>query len=167
MNMIRTIISASLFFITLTGYALAESSSCSLQPGLTVLATAGADNRLIARLEIVLEGPHVTTVPEFTWDGWGSTAKGIPGKTVSQLRLVVRGEELVLSRSAYADLASINCASLTQTADGWQVELTGGDAATGFKAQLQFDLKAIKARRVASTEFPDDAYEVTEYRFNM
>lgn len=56
-------------------------------------------------------------------------------------------------------------ASLEKAERGFKLTISGGDAATSYRAVLVFDYEHIQRRKVTHGEFPDEVWEETVYSF--
>lgn len=100
---------------------------------------------------------------------WGGEEENLsfPKKIIRAITIVKNKEKIFVPLSAYADLGDPNSIELKLlTAKKFQLIITGSDAAGSYKAILEFRKNEILKRKVISSEFPDDAWEETKYKFN-
>jgi len=100
---------------------------------------------------------------------WGVIDDGLttPKIIVSAIDVWVGRKKLHVPLSAFADLSEPTEVSVVCTAQGLTVTLRGGDAAASYEAMLVFEQSLIRSRKVAHMEFPDEAWEETNYSFNI
>jgi hypothetical protein len=92
---------------------------------------------------------------------WGSFGGESP--VVVSMSLTKDSTRMWLRRSAYSDLAEVNQISVDGTENGCHILITGGDASTGYKAEIIVEGEYIVRRTVRSGSFPDHHYEETIY----
>jgi hypothetical protein len=92
---------------------------------------------------------------------------GDPGKPaqINAFKLSLKGEEIYIPCTAYIDLLSIDRAWIADAREGCVIHLQGGEASTGYRAELHITRRTLKYRIVRQAEFPDKSYEKTEYHF--
>ena len=100
--------------------------------------------------------------PELLSGCWGDPRKPVQ---VNSFELTFRGEEVYVPCSAYIDLLSIDRAWIADSFEGCVIHFQGGEASTGFHAELHITRSTLKYRIVRHAEFPDKSYEKTEYHF--
>jgi hypothetical protein len=82
---------------------------------------------------------------------------------VASLR-VWRGKEGVhVPRSAFADLCDVNTLAIGPADRGCTVNMTGSDAGGSWDALIDVTGTRVVERTVHSGEFPEYAYETTQY----
>jgi hypothetical protein len=101
---------------------------------------------------------------------WGSE-QGCPRRAVSALTVQSGDQRVFVPVSAYADLAAVRSVSVASTRDGFSVNLSGGDAATSYRAALHFvghpnkgDV-VLRSREVRSGALQTETWETTKYHF--
>ncbi len=93
---------------------------------------------------------------------WGSDWDN-PLTVIGEIRMWTDSLKVIVPLSSYADLSNPNRAYLESIESGYRLVIIGGDAATGYKATIDFsDGKAFR-RIVRSGEFPDEDWEMTTY----
>jgi len=100
--------------------------------------------------------------------GWRWGAEGVcPTMQISEITIDVDGKEIFIPRSAYSDLAAPTKIKLLpgNRNRGFDLIISGGDAALAFQAILSFSFNRILQRKVFSMEFKDKAWEQTRYSF--
>lgn len=97
---------------------------------------------------------------------WGGDQMKPPKSIIESINVTVGGEEIYLPLSAYVDLGNPARASVVSTVTGFELIITGGDAGGAYDAKFVFDQRWLLRRRVASREFPSEAWEETVYAFN-
>jgi hypothetical protein len=96
---------------------------------------------------------------------WGAEM-ACPDRYLKKIKLTIDGDGVFISRSAYADLGNIKATRIIQATQGFAVEIEGGDAASAYSAELVFSQDGfLFFRRIRSSEFPDDAWELTTYSY--
>jgi hypothetical protein len=98
---------------------------------------------------------------------WWGAESTTPKTIVSMIDVQVGRKKLQIPLSAYSDLSNPSEVSVASTNQGFNVTIRGGDAAASYKAVLGFENGLIRRRKVASMEFPDEAWEETNYSFNI
>lgn len=159
-RMIGTIIS----MILLIGIAM---PAFCLETG--VLTTG--ENILSARLDNKVSLDVVTTITDrqecITADGWRWGSEDIPPTTsISSLTVTISKKKIFIPKSAYLDLGNPRSIAVKQQNQKIIIEISGGDAATAYKALLELWTGVLQERIVANAEFPDAARETTIYDFN-
>ncbi len=100
---------------------------------------------------------------------WGCDEQCLPGTTAAD-RLTIRVGAHVLNAtpSSYADLADIRHVAVHATRGGsdFEIVVEGADAAACYVARLRFRDGNIVDRMVRLCEFPDDAYQETNWHYN-
>jgi hypothetical protein len=89
-----------------------------------------------------------------------------PKSVITSVDVTVGKVKILIPLSAYSDLANPNTLTFETTSNGFRLIVVGGDAGGAYKAELYFEGKYIKRRKVASAEFPTEAWEETVYTFN-
>lgn len=100
--------------------------------------------------------------------GWGTDQSGkIPPKYIVSLVEMIWGNESVwVPLSVYSDLTEPEKIELQVDHNNIILIIYGSDAGGAYQAELVFENAEIKYRKVSSGEFPDQAWEKTEYHFN-
>ena len=83
--------------------------------------------------------------------------------------MVVRSgnESVFIPLSAFADLGNPRDIRIENYGGkSFGIVLTGGDAATSYTAKLEFVNNLLAERTVRHGEFPEEAWEKTQYKFN-
>jgi hypothetical protein len=96
---------------------------------------------------------------------WG-TVSNMPKKLIGELNVKVGVEEVYIPFSAYCDLTNPRKLSARVKGEEFVLTIMGGDAAGSYTAELFFNEKVIKRKKVCHNEFPDVAWEETIYSFN-
>jgi hypothetical protein len=115
-----------------------------------------------------LSDPARCANPE-SWS-WGADQQ-CPRSAVSLLTVECESKSVFIPVSAYADLAAVSSVKLLQASHGFKLEIRGGDAASSYNAVLEFvwnqktSLAQLRRRVVRNNEFPDEAYEATDYKY--
>ena len=79
--------------------------------------------------------------------------------------LTIDGEPVFIRKSAFSDLASPKELFLAKDKEKLFLTIKGGDAAESYMAILRFSQTGLEYRKVASREFPDDAWEESFYAY--
>ena len=99
--------------------------------------------------------------------GWGAENR-CPDAVITAVVVEQGGRRLIVPLSAFADLANPHSISLAgKNPRSFSLRISGGDAATAYRAVLQFNATGLVSRRVESGEFPRESNEVTTYRYNL
>jgi hypothetical protein len=115
----------------------------------------------------IREGRHCLNPEDWVW---GSDQE-CPRTVIAALTVGLGEQVIFVPVSAYGDLANLRSIAAHETADGFEVHFSGGDAASAYNATLDFQRDAgvgfpvLRARKVRSGEFPTEAWEETRYRF--
>lgn len=102
---------------------------------------------------------------------WGVDQE-CPHRVLAQLRVAWGKHTVMVPASAYMDLTAVRSILVVAAAHGFAIELVGGDAATSYRAQLEFEGHPVKdgvllrRRVVRSLEFSEEVWEETRYRFH-
>lgn len=124
---------------------------------------AGEINASITTLNISSEYPYDRSS---MWGG-DEESQAFPKKIIHSISVVKNKQKIFVPLSAYADLGDPNYAELKSlTTKKFQLIISGGDAAGSYKATMEFENNEILKRKVVSGEFPNDAWEETQYKFN-
>lgn len=99
----------------------------------------------------------------FRWGGEDATA---PPTLIASIVVRSGTDKLFVPLSAYSDLGDPRRISLKPTAAGFELAIAGGDAGVAYNAVLVFEKGWLTRRRVAHGEFPDEAWEETQYAYN-
>lgn len=104
---------------------------------------------------------------------WGAEGQ-CPNRRIASLRVDVAGNSALVPVSVYADLAGLRRIGVTETEQGFVLEMNGGDGATGYAARLEFmkfgkddDSWAVGSRSVRLSSAPDQRFELFEYSYNL
>lgn len=98
---------------------------------------------------------------------WGGDESQPPRRIVKAINVTRNKQKIFIPLSVYSDLGDPRQASLVQLpAHGFELTIVGGDAAGSYKALLEFKNNEIVRRKVASGEFPKQAWEETRFSFN-
>ncbi len=119
-----------------------------------------ADRKKITAI-VDIGAPHGSKCD--SW-GWGAE-KRCPKTAVLSVSLTVNEELVFIRSSAFSDLGSPKKLLLTENKGKYCLTIRGGDAAGSYVAILQFSQAGLEYRKVASGEFPDDAWEETFYGY--
>lgn len=98
---------------------------------------------------------------------WGGEDVEPPTILLSQLTVAVKGQDVFVPLSAFADLGNPRSVEVKATRRGFDVVILGGDASAAYRAHLTFEGRKLVRRRVQHAEFPKDAWEETRYKFNQ
>ena len=98
---------------------------------------------------------------------WGGEDVEPPRALVSQLTVVVGGQDVFVPLSAFADLGNPRTVEVKVTRRGFDLIISGGDASASYRALLTFEGRTLARRKVQHGEFPNEAWEETQYRFNQ
>jgi hypothetical protein len=82
---------------------------------------------------------------------------------VDDLSIWYNGAEISEPMSCYADLANIDSLKITPIKGGMVINIQGGDASTGYDAQIVVKGDKVAQRSVHSGEFRDEDWEKTQY----
>lgn len=98
---------------------------------------------------------------------WGGEDLEPPKTLVSHLTAAIRGQDVFIPLSAFADLGNPHTVEVKMTKLGFDILISGGDASASYHARLAFDKSALVRRRVQHGEFKNEAWEETRYKFNQ
>jgi hypothetical protein len=127
--------------------------------------------KYLVKCEIFLiSSPVLPQQESETW--WGARdrqpGQTLMNKSVKAIALSYRNEQIVIPVSTSSGLMNPNHVNILSSKMLPRIEITGGDAASGYKAILVFARQnghyRIVRREVRDSEFPDEIYEVTTYR---
>lgn len=97
---------------------------------------------------------------------WGGEDAVAPSTLITSI-VVQNGEGILfVPLSAYSDLGDPRQISLKPEADGFELAIAGGDAGVAYNAVLVFKKGWLMRRRVVHGEFPEQAWEETQYSYN-
>lgn len=99
----------------------------------------------------------------FRWGGEDSTA---PTTLITSVVVQSGANKLFVPLSAYSDLGDPHQISLKPIANGFELAIAGGDAGVSYNAVLVFEKGWLIRRQVVHGEFPDEAWESTQYAYN-
>lgn len=77
------------------------------------------------------------------------------------------GVEAYIPDFSYNFLAAPRNVELREVMNGYTLKLAGGDASSSYVALFTFEKNVLRKRRIASAEFPEEAWEDTTFRFNL
>lgn len=97
---------------------------------------------------------------------WGGEGSAVPLTLITSVAVQRGANNLFIPLSAYSDLGDPRQISLKPNAAGFELAITGGDAGVAYNAVLVFKKGWLIRRRVAHGEFPDQAWEETQYAYN-
>lgn len=121
------------------------------------------------KLEVHIERPSPTDSCQSknSWR-WGAE-QSCPNRKIASVKLSFRGQPVFVPYSAFADLGNPTTIALRRNGKSLRYEISvhGGDAAISYECILRFTGGVLQERHVKSTEFPDDSWEKTTYRFNF
>lgn len=123
---------------------------------------------LIDGTPVTIEMRTTKLTPQYPYKDpfmWGGDEVLRPKTVIINLDVRVGKEKKVIPLSAYRDLGDPYKILLEITQKGFHIIIRGGDAATSYKAVLDFEGEHIKRRKVSHGEFPDEVWEETEYSF--
>lgn len=98
---------------------------------------------------------------------WGGEDVEPPQTLISQLIVVVDGQNVFVPLSAFSDLGNARRVEVKVTRRGFDLVISGGDASASYRALLAFEKRKLARRKVQHGEFPDEAWEETRYKFNQ
>lgn len=97
---------------------------------------------------------------------WGGEDPAAPPTLITSVVVRSGADKLFVPLSAYSDLGDPRQISLKSSAAGFELAIAGGDAGVAYNAVLVFEKGWLIRRRVAHGEFPDQAWEETQYAYN-
>lgn len=98
---------------------------------------------------------------------WGGDEFEPPRRIIRTIILTRNSQNLYVPLSAYADLGDPTHITLDRFhKHGFRLTIIGGDAAGSYRAYLNFKGDEIISKKVVSGEFPNEAWEETNYSFN-
>jgi hypothetical protein len=92
------------------------------------------------------------------------TSSRNPCILLSQLQIFWRGHEIIVPRSAYADLGDATTAQLSVAHQRLMLTIRGGDASEAYIARIEFNEQRVLERRLYSSEDASHVLEVSQYR---
>lgn len=118
----------------------------------------------------VLVIPFPSTQPckaAFSWR-WGAE-NACPNAVIGSIEVKVNTELVFVPISAFADLGNARVVQIKSRKgkDRFAILLVGGEAATSYKATLEFQKNVLRERIVRHGEFPAESWERTIYKFNQ
>jgi len=135
-------------------------------------STASAQRQLSAQVnklgvgviaaELVVSKPYSNIGPRAMW--WGTDLTE-PNEVVTDLRITVAGEEIVIPFSAFSDLAEPRAVRIIETTMGFSLDIDGSNSAGAYRATLEFVGNRIARRHVASRAFPNERWDEFVYSF--
>jgi len=96
---------------------------------------------------------------------WGGDVGELPQSALTSIQVQEGNEVIFVPLSAYGDLGDVKSASLDQTAQGFALNLHGGNTAAAYDATLSFVKGYLVSRVVVLREFPEQRQERTSYQF--
>ncbi|TFZ05533.1 hypothetical protein EZ313_02340 [Ramlibacter henchirensis] len=129
-----------------------------------VLEASLPESNVTARVTVLKDPPCLFDRTAYGWGVENTCSK----ESIGGIMVEQGGKRQIVPLSAFADLAEPRTIRLIgKTPRSFILQISGGDAATSYRANLRFENGALKTRRVESGEFPADANETTKYRFNI
>ena len=98
---------------------------------------------------------------------WGSEYI-CPNWQITQFDLSFEEKPVFIPYSAFSDLGDPTLIQIEKDDNRhiYLIKIEGGDATTSYRATLKFQANLLLERIVRHSEFPDDAWEKTIYKFN-
>ena len=100
---------------------------------------------------------------------WGGDKIFHPKYFISSFDVSVDSNKISISLSAYADLGNPSKVSFTETKNGFDLTIMGGDAGVGYRSIYTFEKSdgqiVLHSRKVMLLEFPGQAWEETVYSY--
>lgn len=145
------------------GLASAIAQNAPLLPDTELSAESGRINVKV----LVTPFPGAQTCKAASSWRWGAE-NACPNAVIGSVELRVNAELVFVPISAFADLGNPRVVQIDQRKgkDRFAVILVGGDAATSYKATLEFQKNILLERVVRHGEFPAESWERTIYKFN-
>lgn len=127
---------------------------------------SAASGRINAKV-LVTPFPGAQTCKAASSWRWGAE-NACPNAVIGSVELRINEELVFVPISAFADLGNPRVVQIDQRKgkDRFAVILVGGDAATSYKATLEFQKDILLERVVRHGEFPTESWERTIYKFN-
>lgn len=97
---------------------------------------------------------------------WGADEYEKPRLLITDIEILLKDTKIFVPLSAYCDLANPSQVELKViNHNSFSLIIYGGDAGVSYITELIFKDQKIKSRKVAHGEFPNEAWEKTEYHF--
>ncbi|MDR3687735.1 MAG: hypothetical protein P4L46_00030 [Fimbriimonas sp.] len=127
--------------------------------------------QILSKSVVGQDRSHRWKVTAFEWkesrkgavgDAWGAFSE-IPNWAVGKLAIDEAGVSVDVPRSVYADLTNVNRLTCRSSGKGCTISIEGGDAASGYVAEVVVKNGKVDRRRVREGEFPENHWEQTTY----
>lgn len=157
------LVKVSIALLALFHFSPASAVSVKLSNGTSASLREGP---ITTKISLDRKGNRSCLSAESWW--WGAE-QSCPSVRIAALEVKFRGKAVFIPFSAFSDLGNPHKVSIARTnsAEEYIVRIDGGDAADSYTAVLRFKSSLLLERKVASGEFPDDAWEQTIYKFNF
>ena len=131
----------------------------------SALSAKHADISVSVKVIASADGVCLHDASSYVWGSEGTC----PKNRISGIEVTRAGKALFVPISAFADLGNPSKVTLKKPTNSkyFTVLVSGGDAGTSYQAKLTFGALYLKQRRVESSSFPEDAFEVTNFKFNL
>lgn len=104
-------------------------------------------------------------IPESESESWWGTDRGVKGAyQIAELKIVHKGHEITVPKSAYADLLWPWKLQIIPNRDGCKLRIAGSDAVGFYTCVIYVKHDKVTERTVHGGEFPENN-EVTYYRY--
>ena len=117
------------------------------------------NGKVVAKLSFAMTG----CAPHQHWLNDQKDARGC----IAEMRVFRSGVEGYFPDFSYKFLSTPRLVEVKEMTNGYSLKLTGGDASGSYVALFTFERDILKKRRIASGEFPDEAWEDSTFRFNL
>jgi len=97
-----------------------------------------------------------------TGEYWGAF-DDIKNSYVDDLSIWYNGVEIYEPMSCYTDLSNVDTFKIVPIKGGLVIKIEGGDASTGYEAQIVVRGDTVIRRSVHAGEFPESFWEKTQY----
>jgi len=159
---------ARLFLAIATTVSLLSAAiPCALGAEFTRDVVALSD-RLANGTSVTVKLQKAKLTPQYPYKHasmWGGDLSVMPKTVITSIDVLIGKGKTYVPLSAYSDLGDPGQVLLEKTQRGFKLHITGGDAASSYKAELQFGSEDIQRRRVCHGEFPTEVWEETMYSF--
>ena len=118
-----------------------------------------------AKTEVRIRKNVLSTMPYKNALIWGGDEMNMPKTIITFVSVKANDEEFFVPFSAYSDLGNPRHVTLTKNKKGFEIQVSGGETSTSYKAILFFRSGVIYRRKVISNEFPNQVWEDTTYSF--